>query len=199
MRWHKFISTILHPVVMPTVGMVLYFIFTPVNLNFRERFFFFNFVFIATYVIPVLLLIILRYTGKIDSFEVKTIGERKFPLFIMMCIFLFLGKFFFDFPSVRDLSLLFFGTLLGMILVYIIFLTKTKTSLHLLSMGSAVGFFVIFQQINNVSLLPLIIVLTILSGLLGVSRLHLKAHTPKEVYLGFTIGFLSQIAIYYIL
>ncbi|CAM1342590.1 hypothetical protein [Tenacibaculum amylolyticum] len=199
MRWHKFISTILHPIVMPTVGLLLYFFLSPITFTFKEQIYFLIIVFTATYIIPILLLIFLRLTNKITSFEVPTIQERKIPLFIMISIFLFLGKFFQSLPNIRDLSYLFFGTLLGMMMVYFIFFTKIKTSLHLLSMGSAVGYFVVFQQIYNISVLPLIIILILLSGFLASSRLYLKAHTPKEVYLGFLIGFLTQFIAYYTL
>lgn len=199
MRWHKFISTILHPVLMPTIGVLIFFILSPLRMTIVQQIYLLSIIFIATYLLPILLLFFLKTIKKIDSFEVRSIEERKIPMFLMMCIFLVLGRFFYKFSSVRDLSYLFFGTLLGLILVYFIFLTKTKTSLHLLSIGSAVGFFIVFQQINNISLLPLIIIFILLSGLLGASRLYLKAHTPKEVYLGFLIGVTSQLLVYYIL
>jgi len=199
MSWQKFISTILHPVVMPTIGILCFFMITPNRINIKQQTYLLTILFLATYVFPLLLLIFLKLTGKIKSFEVHTIQERKIPLFIMMTIFLILGKFFYGFAIVRELTYLCYGTLLGLILVYFIFFTKTKTSLHLLSMGSAIGFFIVLQLIYNISLLPLIVIFIILSGLLGSSRLYLKAHTPKEVYLGFIIGLISQLTIYYIL
>lgn len=199
MRWHKFISTILHPVVMPTIGLLLYFYLVPFTVRFKDQLYFLSIVFTATYIIPILLLILLRVSNKITSFEVPTIKERKIPLFIMMCIFLMLGKFFLLFPIVRDLSYLFFGTLLGLIATYFIFLTNTKTSLHLLSMGSATGYFIVFQMLYNIHVLPLIIILILLSGLLASSRLYLKAHTAKEVYLGFILGIGTQLLSFYLL
>ena len=199
MRWHKFISTVLHPVLMPTIGVLIYFLLSPLRITVYQQMYLLAIVFIATYLFPLFLLFFLKSINKIESFEVKTIEERKIPLFLMMCIFLALGRFFYKFSSFRDLSYLFFGTLLGMIIVYFTFFTKTKTSLHLLSIGSAIGYFIVFQQINNVFLLPLIIIFVLLSGLLGTSRLYLKAHTPKEVYLGFFIGVLSQLMVFYLL
>ncbi|WP_157811676.1 hypothetical protein [Tenacibaculum sp. SZ-18] len=117
----------------------------------------------------------------------------------MMCLFLFLASYFSNFRNVQDLSYLFYGTLLGLIGVYLIFAMGIKTSIHLLSMGSAVGYFIVFQLIYNVSVIPLILILILLSGLLASSRLHLKAHTPKEVYLGFLLGIFTQLISYYML
>lgn len=199
MSWQKVLSTILHPVVMPTIGILTYFIITPNHITIREQLYLFITVFIATYLFPMLLLIFLKLTGRIKSFEVPSIKERKVPLFLMTCIFLFLGKFFQQYTIVNDLSFLFYGTLLGLIAVYFIFFLNIKTSLHLLSAGSALGFFVTLQLIYNISLLPLIVIFMLLAGLLATARLDLKAHTPKEVYLGFFIGFSCQLIVYYTL
>ncbi len=199
MSWQKILSTILHPVVMPTIGILTYFMVTPNQIDIRQQLYLFVTVFITTYLVPMLLLIFLKLTGRIESFEVSSIKERKIPMFIMMCVFLFLGKFFNKFDLFNELSYLFFGTLIGLMIVYFTFFLKIKTSLHLLSMGSALGFFIILQLIYNISILPLILIFTILSGVLATARLDLKAHTPKEVYLGFFLGFSCQLLTYYIL
>jgi hypothetical protein len=199
MRWHKFISTILHPIVMPTIGVLLYNILTPLSFNRSKQYALFSVIFIATYAIPLLLLIFLKSIGQIKSYRVHSIQERKIPLFFMTSIFFILGKFFYDVSYLKDLSYLFFGTTLGLILVYIIFYWKVKTSLHLLSIGSSVGFFLMFQLKYQTSILPIIVALILLSGILATSRLKLKAHTPKEVYLGFFVGIFSQVIVHYIL
>lgn len=199
MRWHKFLSTILHPIVMPTLGILLYFFLSPFTINFPEQLYFLTFVFSLTYVIPIIILITLKLTRKISSIDLPSIKERKVPLFIMMCLFLFLARYFSNFRNVQDLSYLFYGTLLGLIGIYLIFALGIKTSIHLLSMGSAVGYFIVFQLIYNISVTPLILILILLSGLLASSRLYLKAHTPKEVYLGFLLGIGTQLISYYIL
>lgn len=199
MRWHKFISTVLHPIVMPSIGVLLYYIFTPVYFNTSKQYALFSVIFIATYAIPLLLLIFLKSIGYIKSYQVHSIEERKIPLFFMTSLFFILGKFFYDVSYLKDLSYLFYGTTVGLILVYCIFYFKIKTSLHLLSMGSAVGFFLVFQLKHQVGILPVIAILIVLSGLLASSRLKLKAHTPNEVYLGFFIGVFSQFLVHYIL
>lgn len=199
MRWHKFLSTILHPIVMPTVGILLYFFLSPFTISFPEQLYFLTFVFSLTYVIPIIILITLKLTRKISSIDLPSIKERKVPLFIMMCLFLFLARYFSNFRNVQDLSYLFYGTLLGLIGIYLIFALGIKTSIHLLSMGSAVGYFIVFQLIYSISVTPLILILILLSGLLASSRLYLKAHTPKEVYLGFLLGIGTQLISYYIL
>ncbi|CAM1342653.1 hypothetical protein [Tenacibaculum aestuarii] len=199
MRWHKFISTILHPIVMPTIGILLYFIFSPITLNKQQQFTVVSVVFVATYLIPLLLLVFLKSIGYIKSFRVHSISERKLPVFLMMTLFMFLGKLFANMSIVKDLSYLFYGTVFGLGFIYILFPFKIKGSLHLLSMGIAVGYFLLFKQLQAVYILPIVITLILFSGLLANSRLQLKAHTVKEVYIGFFIGLFSPFIAYYIL
>lgn len=199
MRWHKFISTILHPIVMPTIGILFYFIFTPTHLNRKQQLSLLAVVFVATYIIPLLLLILLKSIGYIKSFQVYTINERRIPIFFMMTLLFILGKFFYQNSSIRDLSYLFFGVVFGLGIIYLLFLAKIKASLHLLSIGAATGFFLLFQQLQSIKTLPIVIVLIILSGLLASSRLYLKAHTTREVYIGFFIGICSPFLAYYVL
>ncbi|RKF04225.1 hypothetical protein C8N26_0888 [Tenacibaculum lutimaris] len=199
MRWYKFISTILHPIVMPTIGILLYFIFSPITLNKQQQLTVLSVVFIATYLIPLLLLVFLRSIGYIKSFRVHTINERKLPVFLMMTLFMFLGKLFANMSIVKDLSYLFYGTVFGLGLIYMLFPFKIKGSLHLLSMGIAIGYFLLFQQLQGIYILPVIISLILLSGLLASSRLQLRAHTVKEVYIGFFIGLFSPFLAYFIL
>lgn len=199
MRWHKFISTVLHPIVIPTIGILLYFILTPVNLSRHQQYTILSVVFISTYIIPLLLLILLKSIGYISSYQVKRISERKIPIFFMMALFFMLGKFFYETNIIKDLSYLFFGVVLGLGLIYILFVFKIKTSLHLLSIGAALGYFLLFQQLHSLAITPIIIIFLLLSGLLASSRLHLKAHTNTEVYLGFFIGLVAPFFTFYIL
>ncbi|WP_272151607.1 hypothetical protein [Tenacibaculum aiptasiae] len=198
-RWHKFTSTILHPIVMPTIGIILYFILTPINLSSRQQYTILGIVFIATYIIPLLLLVFLKRINYIKSFQVHGIKERRIPIFFMMTLLFMVGKFFAEISIIRDLSYLFFGVVLGLIVIYLLFISKIKSSLHLLSMGAATGYFLLFQQIHSINILPLIIVFILLSGILAASRLHLKAHTSREVYIGFFIGLISPFLAFYIL
>ncbi|MEX6626445.1 hypothetical protein [Tenacibaculum salmonis] len=199
MRWPKFISTILHPIVIPTIGIILYLILTPIHLSQYHKYTMLGVVFVSTYIIPILLLIFLKAIGYIKSYQVSKIEERKVPIFFMMTLLFMLGRFFLEIAVIRDLSYLFFGVVFGLGFVYILFNVNTKTSLHLLSMGAATGYFLLFQQIHNIYILPLIIVFIVLSGVLASARLHLKAHTVKEVYLGFFIGIASPFFAFYLL
>lgn len=199
MRFHKIISTILHPIVIPTLGTFFYFILVSQSFQRKQQLIVLGLIFVITYIIPLLSLILLKSLGLIDSFHVKTIRERRFPILFMIVLFYLLGNFILKIPALRDLGFLFYGTSLSLVGIYLLFNLKLKSSLHLVSMGNAIGFFIIVSNLYYISLLPVIMILFLLSGLLASSRLHLQAHTPKELFLGFSLGFVSQVVVFSIL
>lgn len=196
-EFYKFISTILHPVVVPTIGLILYFALINLRVTLRQQMIILAIIFVATYIIPIILLIVLKSIGYVKNYKAKTISERKIPVLFMISLFFFLGNNLTDSYITRDISYLFYGSSLSLVIVYLLFFLKLKTSLHMLSMGNALGFFLLIQQIHTLNVLPVIILFIFLAGLLGNSRLYLKAHTSREVYSGFIIGVLSLFVVYY--
>lgn len=192
-------STILHPIVVPTLGVFLYLFLVPNDLVSYQKYVLLGIVFIITYIIPVISLLLLRGMGLIKDFQVFSIRERRIPVIIMTILFYFLGNAVIRLAAVRDLGILFYGTSLSLLVIYALFLFKIKSSLHLVSLGSAIGFFIWLSSEYSMSFLPVIMILILLSGLLGSSRLHLEAHKPLEVYTGFFIGVICQIAVYWVL
>jgi hypothetical protein len=199
MRFYKFISTILHPVVIPTIVVISYFLIIPNNFGSHQKLTVLALIFITTYVIPLCILILFKRLKLINSFKAETISERKLPVAMMIVLFYFLGNTLYNISYLRDLGLLFYAISLGLAFVYILFILKIKTSLHLLSLGIATGFFLVLGNLYSRSFVVLISIVLILSGILASARLHLKEHSVKEVYLGFLLGFLAAFLLYYIL
>ena len=199
MRFYKFISVMLHPIVIPTLGVILYFMFIQNSFNSTQKFGVLGLIFASTYIIPLLLLILFKRFKLIKSFNAESIKERKIPIAVMSVLFYLLGNTLYGIPNLMDLGVLFYATTLGLVIIYILFAFKLKTSLHLMSLGVTTGFFYLLQNVYNQNLILVIIAALILSGILGSARLNLKAHTQKEVYLGFILGFVSPSIIFYIL
>ena len=117
----------------------------------------------------------------------------------MITLFYLLGNTLNKTSSLTDLGLLFYATSLGLFIIYLLFNFNIKASIHLLSLGISIGFFMVLSSVYNQNLAILIIVLILLSGVLASARLHLEAHTNKEIYIGFFVGVLSNLGMYYIL
>lgn len=200
MNIYKIISTILHPIVVPTIGMFLYFVFVPHLFTRDQQLIMLSMVFLATYVFPLLMLVVLKGLSSINSFHLETIEERKIPLFIMTILFYFLVKFLlFLSVQTKDIALLFYGIAISLVIVYVLFYAKLKSSLHMASLGGAIGFFLALTVQYGTTFLPIIAILILLAGLLGTARLSLKAHTVAEVYIGFFVGVLGQIVAFALL
>ena len=196
MKFHKFISTILHPIVLPTLGVFIYFVFVSQSFEKRLQLIVLGLVFTLTYLVPLLMLLLLKKFRFIKDYQVSTIKERRFPIIFMMLLLYFLGNSIIQIPAIRNLGILFFGTSLSLTCIYVLFSLKLKSSLHLVSMGNMIGFFLIMTNINSLSMLPIIILLILLSGILASSRMYLKAHTPIELLIGFSLGIICQFIVF---
>ena len=156
-------------------------------------------VFVVTYLIPLLILILFKKLKIIKSYQTESIKERKLPVALMVFLFYLLGNTINNIGNLRDLGLLFYATAVGLFIIYVLFFFKIKASIHLLSLGIPVGFFMVLSSNYSQSYLIVLIIILLLSGLLASARLHLKAHTTKEIYIGFFLGILTPLILNIIL
>ena len=177
---------------IPTIGVFLFLAITPDVISKERQYLLLGIVFFSTYIVPIISLAILKALGVINNFQAESIKEGKVPLFLMLFVFYALGRFLINIPVFKDLGVLFYGTNLALVVIYILFFFNIKTSLHIVSMSSALGFFLIYGAINSIAILPIAIIMILLTGLLASSRLYLKAHKPLEVYLAFFLGITTQ-------
>ncbi len=108
-----------------------------------------------------------------------------------------IGKMLLNIQIVNLLAMSFFGIAIALGLTYLLFNAKFKTSLHTLGIGGLIGFVMIMSYEYQLNFNLLIAALFILSGIIAVSRLKLKAHDTKEVYVGFFIGMITQFLSYH--
>ncbi|WKD85712.1 hypothetical protein KCTC32516_01057 [Polaribacter huanghezhanensis] len=185
--------------VIPTIGILLFLSVSPNEIKKERQYLLISIVFFSTYIVPLISLVILKTLGVINSFQLESIKERKTPLFIMLLIFYILGKMLINIPDFKELGILFYGTNVSLALVYLLFTFQIKSSLHILSLSSTLGFFLLYGSLYSINILPIAIILIILTGVLASSRLYLKAHNQKEIYLGFFIGLAGQFIAYSLL
>ena len=196
MLFYKVISYIFHPVIFSIIATLLYFIILPSHITKQLEHSILIIVFLSTYLAPIVLLLFLKRFKMISNFHLHTIDERKFPILIMFVIFILLGMKFLETEVVNLLAYSFFGCALSLLLVYIGFFAKLKTSLHAISISGLIGFICVLSFEYKLNLLVLLVVLFFLFGIISISRLKLEAHDNNEIYFGFLIGFISQLAVY---
>ena len=199
MKFQKYISAIIHPIVIPTIGVMIYFLLVPTTYTSAQKFTVLSAVFVITYLIPLFTLLVFKKLKLIDSYKTETIKERRLPVLLMVILFYFLANTLNSTLILKDLTLLFYASSLGLLIIYILFYFKFKMSIHLFSLGISTGFFLVLSEIYSQSFLLVIIILIFLSGLVASARLHLNAHNKLEVYSGFFVGIIAVFATYFIL
>lgn len=196
MQFYKAISYIFHPIIFSIIATLVYFIILPSHITKQSEYSILIIVFLSTYLVPILLILFLKKFKMIANFHLHTINERKFPVLFMFVLFILLGKTLLETSLVNLLAYSFFGCSLSLFFVYIGFFAKLKTSLHALSISGLIGFVCVLSFQYKLNLLVLIIILFLLFGIISTSRLRLNAHNSSEIYFGFLIGFISQLAAY---
>lgn len=194
MKYHKFISIFFHPINFPIIGTLFFFLFLPRFINKTQEHTTLILVGIGTYIFPLLMLYVMKRFRMIESYYMKGIEERKFPLIMFIAISFIIGNWIYKAPNMTLLALFYFAYGVGLILAYLMLFAKFKISLHTSAIGGLIGFLLCFSYLYKVNLLLFIAILTVLAGMVGTSRLVLSAHKINEVLAGFILGIIIQIA-----
>ena len=197
MKIAKLISFVLHPIVAPIIGTLIYFILLPRHTSRTMEITIILYVFFGTYLLPLIFLTVLKKTKVITSFQLLQIEERRSPLLFLIFVTSLLGTIFHKGGITTDLTIFFFGSSLSLAIAYILLYKSFKTSLHMTGMGGLIGFILFFSYEYNINTLFIVSALFSISGIIAYARLVLKAHNNKEIYLGFFIGLASQFIVYF--
>ena len=192
MFFYKFISYLLHPLLFSFLGTFLYLYLSPEHMVKQQEYIILLIVFVSTYIIPILLLTLLKKVNLITDYHLRTIEERKFPILFFIILSFLIGRTLLNIRIVDLLAFSFFGIAFGLSLTYLFFALKIKSSLHMLGIGGIIGFVMIMSYEYQLNFNALLAGLILVAGLIGVARLSLKEHTPAEVYIGFLVGVTSQ-------
>ncbi len=95
--------------------------------------------------------------------------------------------------SYPELYFFFLGGLLSTFLAYVLLFFKTKTSLHLMSLSALTLYTIGLSIHNQIQNINLIVFLVLMNGVVASSRLEMKAHTNKELIIGFFLGIVPQL------
>ena len=180
-KFYKIISVILHPIVVPTIGVILYFILIPNNYASKTKLTLLSLIFVVTYLIPLLILIVFKKLKLIKTFNANSIQERKLPVAVMIVLFYLLANTITNSSGLRDIGLLFYATSAALTLTYVSFAFQLKASIHLLALGISTSFFIVLGFLYTTNFALVIILNILLAGIVAIARLYLKAHTPREV------------------
>ena len=199
----KFISVVLHPLLLTTYLVIVLSYYFPSMLKIRKenQMIIIGLVFVFTFVLPAVILVMLRAFGTIQSLTLQSRKERILPfVFISMFYVLFTFLFYFKLPFSANFEKLMM-IVSALVVVSLLITFFYKISIHSIAMGGGIGILLPLNQVTEQMSLLWPTAFTILAtGLVMSSRLLLDAHTPREVMygsvVGFVVGFFGMIILY---
>lgn len=198
MKFDKIISYTFHPIIFPFIGTILYFILLPRHIGTEVKNSIIFSTLISTYIFPLIFIFLLKVLKLIDSYEMKTIEERKFPLLFFTLASYILGILLYRSNIVNELAIYYFGITITLLIAYLLLYRNFKISLHTIGIGSLIGFLMVLSNYYQLNLIIILSVLFVLAGIIATSRLKIKAHQSKEVFSGFILAVLSQVIVSFI-
>ncbi len=196
-KFAKLISYIFHPLLMPTYAFLMLFnqkayfaMIIPVSTRWRLSLI----VFIVTFILPLMLVLLLKSLKRIKSLEMYDRKDRNIP-YVVTAWFSFILYLILNNTQLSPIFKYFtLGATLLIVFAFIVNL-KWKISIHMLAIGGLLGMFLGLTMMSVISNPWYLISLVFAAGLIGFARLKLLAHTQAQVY----TGLLSGIAIMMIL
>ena len=188
---HQTISLVFQPLLMPTYAMLLLmnmdiFILLPL----RWRLIAIIGTFIFTGILPALPIWLMMKRGDVNDLFISKREERTMPYLFSFMAYVFWALFMW-----RTLQFPMFIVAMGMgsavsIFIIVFINLKWKISAHAAGMGGLCGS--VFGVCYRTAINPVwfFVVILLISGLVALSRLELKAHTPGQVLAGFVVGFI---------
>jgi hypothetical protein len=198
-----FFSIIFHPMLVPTWAILLMLGINPYAFGVHgfgdaKVIPLILMLFFSTFLIPAVGVLLLKPLGFIDSYQLETQKERHGPYIISGIFYLWVLKNVMSkglLPPLYTAFLL--GATLGLFMAFFVNIFF-KISAHAIGMGGLVMavLFVIWKWNAPafefgpflVSLNLVLVVVVLISGIVGTSRLVLQAHNSAEIYSGFLVG-----------
>ncbi len=180
---------------MPIVGVIFYFYkaprFIPVPIIKAKILA----LFLLTLILPILLFLLLKKTRQISSVHLESTKERIIPLAIYAIILLLIMNRILPDNELIEPYFFIVGVFGSTLSCLILAFLKFKVSIHMIAIGGVFMFFIALSIHFNININSSIALIIIISGAVATSRLHLRAHTPIEIFIGFFIGVIPQLIV----
>jgi len=195
----KFISYVFHPLFIPLY--ITYFIIQIrsyqlagindwINLRILLQ------VFVNCTFLPLASILLLRALNFIDSVFLKTQRDRIIPYIICMIFYFWNWYVFKNNHEIRDLVSVSMAIFNASVLGFLVNISM-KVSMHAISVGVMTTFVALLAFSDSSSFSFYLSIAVLIAGIVCTSRLIVSDHSQREIYYGFLIGILSQLAAHY--
>jgi len=185
-------SFIFHPLLMPLVGVGLYFKLTPKFIEPEIIIIKTYSIIIITILIPLILFFLLKNSGLVKSINLKEVKERKYPLMIqIILIFIIITRVFTKYHH-PELYYFFIAVVVSSLVALILVIVNFKVSLHQMGIAGVTMFLIALSIHFTENYLFEISLFFLINGWVASSRLETKSHSISELIIGFIVGVFPQ-------
>ncbi len=154
---------------------------------------------VNTLILPALAMLMLRALGFISSFSMYERQGRTLPYVTSMFFYSWTTvSFFMDKGMPESLRILLLGVSIGLAVCFFTNILILKVSLHVTGAMSFLVYLAGMYPQSEKDIALFLIPALLAAGLVGSSRLILKAHTRREVAAGYLVGLFSMWAAFLI-
>jgi membrane-associated phospholipid phosphatase len=191
----KIISAIFQPLLMPTYVIIcILFDDCLSDIDSWYKWFVVGVVFGMSAFVPILSIFVMKSLGIVSNIQLNNQRERTLPYCVtFLCytatIYILHISLFPDY-----IVNIFIGSAISIALLTVINKLFTKISAHMCGIGGGIAALLVVQKMEYSETNYFFILISIsflIAGLIGSSRLKLKAHTPIQILLGFLLGIFS--------
>lgn len=192
--WPNIVSVVFHPLLLATYLFIIFILIEPMlavppGYNNNAQWLIILVVWLTTFAIPALSLVMLKFTGNISSIKLENRRERLVPFFYVTLFYAFTAYYFSSQMLLTEMASGIFILVTVMIFSAAIITFFWKISVHSMGMGGIVGLlFVISYMIPESGARYVFLASIVIAGLVVSARLKLQAHSPSQVYIGFVLG-----------
>ncbi len=136
----------------------------------------------------IFLLVRLKFVKTVNVYDRQ---ERIIPYITSGFFYIWTTVVFFKEGFNQQLTFILLGSTIALFVDFLINILVTKVSMHTTGAGGMVALMLVLFPYSKVDALPVVLIAVVCAGCVGAARLALKAHTEREVYLGYLTGFFS--------
>ena len=193
----QIISVVFHPIVQPIWLLMILLYYADQSLLLHQsgkKTILLTIFSVFTTILPVLNILILKFTGYLKEFEMNDKKERNLPFLI--CLVYYGGLFYLLVGS--DIPLFYSAFIIAsfvLILFNYLINLRWKISSHAIGAGGVCGALICFSLLHQREISFLIAGYFLMSGLVLTARLILHKHNQAQVYVGYVSGLILSIFI----
>ena len=193
------VSYITHPIFMPSVMAYVLYLLSPISfVQYDDKALPMVFIqiIVGTVFFPLVVVLVARGLGFVQSVQMKTQKERIIPLIATMIFYWWVSHVFKSNDAPVILQVLLRGAYWAIIVLFICSIFF-KISMHTMAAGGMLGILTRLMMMSPVEMSIPLFAGIFIAGLIGTARLLLGAHTVFEIVVGYILGYLVQFGAYW--